>query len=320
VGKNNLNNTAENSAKIGDKLVLPEIGWIRYDDSDSRLIYKGDWRNDKNPNTYKLGHHFSLVPSSFNFKFYGTKLRFIGHKNMQYYSDNVHIRVDGIECGQFSEYISGETYQLILYINESLTKDFHNIEVYTTDKGMNLDAIDIYGYLVNTNESITLDKSIMNLIEGDSRQLTATTNPAEVGVTWITSDPSIATVDSAGKVIGVKEGTCTITATTTGGLTATCTVTVTKQISPSNPGGNTGTTTVTPSEATTNSYGILNLNNPSGFTQNNNNGGNNNSSNNSGNTNNSGNSGNNYSNNNNSNSNNNYYYYNNYYITLNSKA
>lgn len=44
------------------------------------------------------------------------------------------------------------------------------------------------------------------------------------------SDESVAKYDSTtGKVTGIKEGTCTITATTADGLTATCTVTVTKE-------------------------------------------------------------------------------------------
>ena len=46
-------------------------------------------------------------------------------------------------------------------------------------------------------------------------------------VTWSSSNPSIATVDSNGKVTTIKEGVVTITATTNdGGLKATCTVTV----------------------------------------------------------------------------------------------
>ncbi len=46
-------------------------------------------------------------------------------------------------------------------------------------------------------------------------------------VTWSSSNPSIATVDSNGKVTAIKEGVVTITATTNdGGLKATCTVTV----------------------------------------------------------------------------------------------
>ncbi|MDF2885529.1 MAG: hypothetical protein K0R54_6103 [Clostridiaceae bacterium] len=66
----------------------------------------------------------------------------------------------------------------------------------------------------------------MNLTQGDSGQLKATTTPAGAQVTWKSSDSSVATVDSTGKVIGVKEGQVTITAATADGLTATCVVTV----------------------------------------------------------------------------------------------
>ena len=69
----------------------------------------------------------------------------------------------------------------------------------------------------------------MDLNVGDSQQLTATTTPAGAQVTWTSSDSSIATVDSNGNVTGVKEGQATITATTADGLTATCTVTVSKE-------------------------------------------------------------------------------------------
>jgi len=44
--------------------------------------------------------------------------------------------------------------------------------------------------------------------------------------TWTSSDPTIATVDSAGMVTAVKVGTCTVTAAMTG-MSGTCTVTVT---------------------------------------------------------------------------------------------
>ncbi len=78
-------------------------------------------------------------------------------------------------------------------------------------------------------ESITLDKSSMDLNQGDSGQLTATTTPAAVGFTWTSSDPSVATVDSNGKVAAIGAGTATITATTTDGsnLSASCAVNVT---------------------------------------------------------------------------------------------
>ncbi len=66
-------------------------------------------------------------------------------------------------------------------------------------------------------------------------QLTATVAPADATnkrVTWSSSNTSVATVDSTGKVKGVAEGTATITVTTAdGGKTATSTVTVTASTS-----------------------------------------------------------------------------------------
>ncbi len=63
------------------------------------------------------------------------------------------------------------------------------------------------------------------------KNITLTTD-SDTGVTWTSSDPSVATIDASGKVVGVKAGTVTITATTVTAegkvLTATHEVTVTK--------------------------------------------------------------------------------------------
>jgi uncharacterized protein YjdB len=323
VGTANLSNTAKNSAKIGDRLTLPEIGWKRYDDTHSSIKYTEGFISFKDSSiNYNSTRHAAYNSTNkteyIKFSFYGTKLRLIDfvYNNR---TQNSKISFDGGQNESCSAYGNNSLSQSVFYEKIDLEKKIHNVVIEApyegNDKGFLLDAIDIddTGYLVNSNESILLDKSTMNLTEGNSGQLIATT-PADTQVTWTTSDSSIATVDSNGKVTGIKEGTCTITATTPNGLTATCTVTVTKKVIPDNSGMPTN------NQGTTNSYGILNLNTPSGFNQNNNNGGNGNSSNNSGNNNNSGNSGNNYSNNNNSNSNNNYYYYNNYYLSFNTKA
>ena len=63
---------------------------------------------------------------------------------------------------------------------------------------------------------------------GVSLQLEATSVPesAEYTLTWVTSDPAVATVNAEGYVKGVGLGTCTITATSDNGLSATCQVTV----------------------------------------------------------------------------------------------
>ena len=77
---------------------------------------------------------------------------------------------------------------------------------------------------------VSLDQSSVYLKTGDTVQLTAAVEPANAanqGLTWTSSSPSVATVDSTGKVTAVGEGTATITVTTAdGGYTATCVVTV----------------------------------------------------------------------------------------------
>lgn len=94
-------------------------------------------------------------------------------------------------------------------------------------------------------ESVTLDKTELNLEEGASAQLIATVKPDEAtnkNVTWMTSDDKVAKVVD-GKVTAVAEGTATITATTVdGGKTATCVVTVEKKDDGGSTGGGSSTT------------------------------------------------------------------------------
>ena len=74
---------------------------------------------------------------------------------------------------------------------------------------------------------ITLDLTEQTVYTGESFTLTATVEPKNSTdkVTWSSDDEKIATVDSNGKVTGVKAGTTTITATA-GAFNATCEVTV----------------------------------------------------------------------------------------------
>ena len=80
-------------------------------------------------------------------------------------------------------------------------------------------------------ESVELDKTEVELTEGDSVTLTATVKPDDAtdkSVTWTSSDPAVATVDG-GKIEAVKEGSATITAKA-GEKSATCQVTVKKTV------------------------------------------------------------------------------------------
>ena len=77
---------------------------------------------------------------------------------------------------------------------------------------------------------VTLNKTSLTITEGNSETLTATVAPSKATnkkVTWSSSDKTIATVDSNGKVTAVKAGTVTITVKTeNGNKTATATITV----------------------------------------------------------------------------------------------
>lgn len=78
---------------------------------------------------------------------------------------------------------------------------------------------------------VQLDKSTLSLEEGANYTLTATVAPANASnknVTWSSSDTSVATVNSSGKVTAVAEGSAVITARSAADTTksASCAVTV----------------------------------------------------------------------------------------------
>ena len=84
-------------------------------------------------------------------------------------------------------------------------------------------------------ESVSLDKTLYEMTEGDQFTLTATVKPDNAtnkNVTWSSNNTSIVTVDN-GKLTALKAGTAIITVKTEdGGKTATCEVTVNAKINP----------------------------------------------------------------------------------------
>ena len=90
------------------------------------------------------------------------------------------------------------------------------------------------GYIGSEPDGITLSTSTLSLYEGESGVLTATVSPADAydkNVTWVSSNPAIATVDN-GAVKGVSQGNAVITARTVNGREARCSVNVKKKIQP----------------------------------------------------------------------------------------
>ena len=96
-------------------------------------------------------------------------------------------------------------------------------ETYAKENGFKFIALD-----VSEPTSVSLNKTALTLDVGKSYTLTKTVSPsnAVISYTWSSSNTSIATVDSNGKVTAKKAGTVTITVKTSNGKTATCKVTV----------------------------------------------------------------------------------------------
>ena len=77
---------------------------------------------------------------------------------------------------------------------------------------------------------ITLDHATLSITEGETATLKATLTPDDAAIkdiTWMSCEPTVATVSSEGVVTAIKAGETTITAvTTSGGKHASCVVTV----------------------------------------------------------------------------------------------
>lgn len=93
-------------------------------------------------------------------------------------------------------------------------------------------TLEYYGTLTPVT-SISLSEYKVSLSAGNTYQLTATPMPDDAtyrSITWSSSDEDIATVSNDGKVMALRAGTATITATSAyyTDVSASCTVTVTK--------------------------------------------------------------------------------------------
>ncbi|NFN94447.1 Ig domain-containing protein [Clostridium botulinum] len=235
------NGIIANAATVGEQLLQPEDGWKRYDDTNENIIYSGNgWNNSTFFTDGRFGQTTKVCVNPNNettikFKFKGSKLRTYGAGYSTMYSHNI-ISIDGIKhnMANWSD-ISNNVIGCSFEIRDLQYKDHIVTIEYGGSERIYLDSIDIddTGYLVDPNSSassISLDKSSLTLKEGNTNKLTATTTPSAIDIEWSSSDDTIATVDENGKVTGVKEGTCTVTAKIKGtDLTADCIVTVTKE-------------------------------------------------------------------------------------------
>ena len=115
---------------------------------------------------------------------------------------------------------SGYTYDSVgLNVPEDALESYRNHAVWSLFKSLS--------YIYPTQ--IVLDLTEWEGTEGDQIQLSVTVSPDDATdktVTWSTSNASVAEVDANGLVTAIAPGTAKITATTTNGIEAICTVTV----------------------------------------------------------------------------------------------
>jgi len=153
------------------------------------------------------------------------------------------IKIDVSEQVKRKATIQGKNYGNITYKmeNEEISKVDANgrIEgikngetklILTESKGKL--SVDCKVIVQTSPTGIALNKTSATLDLSGTKTLTLTstitpsTANINTGITWTSSNTNIATVDSYGKVTGKANGSCTITAKTANGKTATCSITV----------------------------------------------------------------------------------------------
>lgn len=128
------------------------------------------------------------------------------------------INIDGSSDQLFSEIQAKNLYSKDnrIYFNEYNTnvKKYIEVEVPT--------IIDV--------TRVDLNKSSLDLVEGDTSKLVATVSPSNAtnkNISWVSSKPSVATVDNQGNITAFAKGTTAITVTTEdGNFVANCIINV----------------------------------------------------------------------------------------------
>ena len=133
-----------------------------------------------------------------------------------------------------SKYTGGEFSSNGEKISRSMTtKGTYYLHVLTVDKGGN--ALETVSSAITVKQlatGVTVSPTSASIVEGGTRQLTATVSPSTANnrnVTWSSNNTNVATVSSSGLVTAKAVGSATITVKTADGSnkTATCKITVT---------------------------------------------------------------------------------------------
>ncbi|MGD9475713.1 MAG: S8 family serine peptidase [Eubacteriaceae bacterium] len=184
-----------------------------------------------------------------------------GHPSFSQYNDKVDVSAPGSSVytttrngaygtasgTSFAAPIVAGAAALLMSIDDSLTAS--DVEILLKDTALDLGSIgkdNYFGYgriqldqavaVVKSEKPLTgiaLSQTSMSLLAGNTNGLSVVYSPVNTTesktVSWSSSDPSIASVDSDGNVTGVSAGSATITATV-GDFSSACTVNVVESL------------------------------------------------------------------------------------------
>ncbi|WP_125154423.1 cell adhesion protein [Clostridium rectalis] len=133
-------------AKLGEQLLQPELGWMRYDDTNSNIEYI-NMKKPKESSAYKGGYHHEEdkdINSIVRFNFIGDKIRIIGVLSRLCGAGNIEVILDGKHIGNFGQYNNSTIYQVLNYELNNLPFREHFIQLCRLgSESFYIDAIDI---------------------------------------------------------------------------------------------------------------------------------------------------------------------------------
>ncbi|HDR8053574.1 TPA: hypothetical protein QCY45_004478 [Bacillus cereus] len=153
--------------KVGDVLKKPELGWKRFDDTDSNFRYSGAWSTTNRPDYYGGSIHYcpgNKDLATLQFQFYGKALRIIGLFSPSF--DIGQISIDNLPTENINYKNTTVHYQALLYEKSDLTEGVHTVSL--SGLNINFDAIDILaGELIPFNAQ----KKQVSLYEKESGKI-----------------------------------------------------------------------------------------------------------------------------------------------------
>ncbi|MDE6228381.1 MAG: Ig-like domain-containing protein [Muribaculaceae bacterium] len=133
--------------------------------------------------------------------------------NGTYDAAKMTVSVNGNQVG--SETVVGQTLTDYTFDLTNLT-NIESIRIASTNKRFYVNKITVNYVIAKEANGLSFSENSLSVFVGETSNGVAINNPNKLAVSYTSSDSSVATVDSTGKVTALKEGKTTITATTNG--------------------------------------------------------------------------------------------------------